>query len=253
MKIGFASDLHFEFGMAEIIIPNDIDVFILAGDIHVTPIGSMKVIELIRQQTSVPILYILGNHEYYFQRMPSITSTYKVITKRVKDAQVLDCKSAIINGVKFFGLTLWSNLSNPLDAFNALTIMNDYKYIRIGQGNKTRTILPTDTTKIWLESKTWLRKALEEEFNGPKVVISHHSPSGITRSDQFRNNKIERAYFSNLEDIIIDYKPNLWIYGHDHIPAKHKLEDTILISSPAGYPFNRDLIREPVIIQTIDI
>ena len=64
MKLRILSDLHVEFEDFEP-PPVDADVVVLAGDIHVRHHG----VDWARERfPGVPVLYVLGNHEYYGHR-----------------------------------------------------------------------------------------------------------------------------------------------------------------------------------------
>ena len=61
MKIQIISDLHQEFGISELCFDNA-DLVIFAGDINL----GTKGIEWIKSKIkNIPVIYILGNHEYY--------------------------------------------------------------------------------------------------------------------------------------------------------------------------------------------
>jgi Icc-related predicted phosphoesterase len=52
---------------------------------------------------------------------------------------------------------------------------------------------------------------------------------------------IAAAYASDLEDFIIETKPDLWIHGHVHEPFDYVIGKTRIICNPHGYvqdPYN---------------
>ena len=70
MKIQILSDLHIEIEEFKI-SETGCDVIVLAGDIHVGDKGVSWAIQNIK---SKPVLYVLGNHEFYgkaYQRLRS--------------------------------------------------------------------------------------------------------------------------------------------------------------------------------------
>ena len=61
MKIQIISDLHQEFGVTELLFDHA-DVVILAGDVNL----GTKGVEWIKTHIpNKPVIYVLGNHEYY--------------------------------------------------------------------------------------------------------------------------------------------------------------------------------------------
>ena len=68
MKIQYLSDLHIETCPFEY-EDCDVDVVILAGDIHVGRRGVEWALETIKDR---PVIYVLGNHEYYKHSFASV-------------------------------------------------------------------------------------------------------------------------------------------------------------------------------------
>jgi predicted phosphodiesterase len=61
MKIQIISDLHQEFGYTDLSF-NNADIVVLAGDVNL----GTKGIEWVKAKISgKPVIYVLGNHEYY--------------------------------------------------------------------------------------------------------------------------------------------------------------------------------------------
>ncbi len=61
MKIQIISDLHQEFGSTELCFDNA-DIVVLAGDIN---LGTKGIDWIKNAIPDKPVLYVLGNHEYY--------------------------------------------------------------------------------------------------------------------------------------------------------------------------------------------
>ncbi len=106
MKIQIVSDLHREFGYTDLEI-DLADVLILAGDIDI----GIKGVEWLRSlKLDIPILYVLGNHEYYKGSYPKTLS-------KIKEAaigthiNILENESIDIAGIRFHGTTLWTDFS----------------------------------------------------------------------------------------------------------------------------------------------
>ncbi len=73
MKIQIISDLHQEFGITDLSFDNA-DLVILAGD---TNLGT-KGIEWVKTKIpEKPVIYILGNHEYYKGSYPKTLNKIK--------------------------------------------------------------------------------------------------------------------------------------------------------------------------------
>ncbi len=73
MKIQIISDLHQEFGMSELNFDNA-DVVVIAGDVNVGTKGIDWILSKIKDK---PVIYVLGNHEYYKGSYPKTLKKLK--------------------------------------------------------------------------------------------------------------------------------------------------------------------------------
>ncbi|QIH34148.1 metallophosphoesterase [Sphingobacterium sp. DR205] len=247
MKIHIVSDLHREFGYNDFNL-RVADVLVLAGDID---LGVKGIHWLKSLSLDIPIIYVLGNHEYY-------KGAYPKTLFKIKDAasnsniHVLENESLEIDHVCFHGCTLWTDFSlngNPA-VYGSLcqNRMNDYKKIRLGDNYaKLRSI---DTFKIHQTSRQWLEKSLSTSQAKHDIVVTHHAPSKRSLPKRYLDDPISSAYASEMEDFIIKHKPSYWIHGHIHDPARYTIGDTEIICNPHGYineaynGFNNNLIIE---------
>lgn len=238
MKIQIISDLHQEFGITEISFEKA-DVVIFAGD---TNLGIKGIQWILSKITNIPVIYILGNHEYYKGSYP------KTLNKIIESAQatnihVLENKSVKLDGITFHGATLWTDfrlLGNPrINGSICQSKMNDYKMIRRDPSySKLRSI---DTFSIHMASRKWLEESIESSNTDKNIVITHHAPSIKSVPLKFREDVVSSAYASDLEEMIFKYQPNYWIHGHIHEPIEYEIGKTKIICNPHGYidePYN---------------
>lgn len=238
LKIQIISDLHFEFGYGDIDF-SIADVLILAGDVHVGSNGLDWIMDTVK---SIPVIYVLGNHEYYKQSYPKLL--YKLRDKaKGSNVHLLENESVVLDGIRFHGATLWTNFElfgDPQVAgYHSQQSMNDYKYIRRDpMYSKLRSI---DVYNIHKVSCDWLKKSLVESNEKRNVVVTHHAPSKKSLPSHRQNDLLSAAYASNLEDMILETKPDLWIHGHIHTCMDYHVGKTRIICNPHGYltePYN---------------
>jgi Icc-related predicted phosphoesterase len=223
MKIQVISDLHQEFGFMDISFENA-DLVILAGDINL----GTKGIEWIKATIkNIPVIYVLGNHEYYKGSYPK---TLKSIQELAKDTNVhvLENKSVVIGNITFHGATLWTDFAllgdSRLNGSFCQEKMNDYKMIRRDPSySKLRSI---DTYVIHQASLKWLQASLESASTEKNIVVTHHAPSIKSIPDDLKDDVLSSAYASNLEPVISKYQPQYWIHEHIHVPKKYQIGDT---------------------------
>ena len=249
MKIQIISDLHLEFGDSQPKF-NNADLVILAGDIHIGTKGIEWILETIPNK---PVIYVIGNHEYYKGTYPK---TLRSIEDQAKstNVHVLEKKSIKIDDIRFHGTTLWTDFSlyGSPSYYGSLcqTQMNDYKKIRTEPNySKLRS---KDVYDIHHSSITWLEKSLSESDSAINIVVTHHAPSPKSLPNTSLEDPISCAYASNLESTIESYKPNFWIHGHVHAPVRYQLHNTEIICNPHGYMdeehngYEKELILEIV-------
>ena len=236
MKLQILSDLHIEFEPFD--IPQvDTDVVILAGDIHTGKRGIDWILEAIPDK---PVIYVLGNHEYYGRAFPKHIHALKTLTKATH-IHVLEQDAVTIDGVLFLGCTLWTNFSlfgnDPrIAGYQATQVMNDYRKIRVNpQYRKLRSL---DTFIIHNRSIAWLQEELEAaNLNGNKtIVITHHAPSDRSIPPKYREDILSTAYASHLDDVVAASGAELWIHGHIHTSQNYTIGKTQVVCNPRGYP-----------------
>ncbi|WP_342644464.1 metallophosphoesterase [Mucilaginibacter sp. CSA2-8R] len=242
MKIQVISDLHQEFGFRELSF-SGADLIVFAGD---TNLG-IKGIEWIKARIKdVPVIYILGNHEYYKGAYPK-TLNKIVAAAEGSNIHVLENKSLVIDDITFHGATLWTNFElfgNPrVSGSFCQGQMNDYRMIRKEPSySKLRSV---DTYNIHQASMKWLEQSLAESLTPYNIVVTHHAPSARSIPDVYRDDLVSAAYTSNLEYFITKHQPDYWVHGHIHQPSRYTIGKTVILCNPHGYIHDRDLGFDP--------
>ena len=102
MKLHILSDLHTEF--ADFSPPEtDANIVVLAGDIG---IGAGGIEWAGRRFPKVPVIYVLGNHEFYDHDI-GLTDDLKAIAPA--NIHVLSNNTLEFEGSRFLGSTLWTD------------------------------------------------------------------------------------------------------------------------------------------------
>jgi hypothetical protein len=147
MKILVYSDLHLEFG--PFAPPHtDADVVVLGGDIA----SGQEGLAWARQQFGdTPIVYVLGNHEFYGAELEDVVVRTRSEALRLGVA-FLDCDSVTVDSTRLLGATLWTDFEvdtergrSGSDAMRlAQKNMHDYAAIR----NRDGTLTPQATQEF---------------------------------------------------------------------------------------------------------
>ena len=238
MRLQILSDLHLEMGGGT---PADVaaarglelaavgDVVVLAGDIAA---GADGIPWAAAQWPDRPVLYVLGNHEFYHRDAQSVIADCRAAAAATANVHFLECDGVTIGGVRFLGATFWTDFDlfgNVRAGKNAAAeLMTDFRVIH----DPETGILEPERTRLWHQhSRGWLKAELTAA-TGPTVVITHHAPH--RRSDHF-GTTASAGFVSHLPELIVDYAPTLWIHGHTHGRDDYRVGATRVVSNQYGY------------------
>jgi len=239
MKLHILSDLHIEFSL---FMPpaTDADIIILAGDIY----KGAKGVDWARNTfPDKPILYVPGNHEFYRSNR-LVMLKHLIFAGFENEVEVMDEDEYILqqNGVRFLGCTLWTNFeyfgaAKKEEAMIAgQSYLNDFRLIQ-ESATQTGLLTPEYSVELHQRALAWLKARLDEPFDGKTVVITHHLPSKLSVSEQYKNDPLTPCFASELDELF--GKMDLWIHGHTHDSFDYMANGTRVICNPRGYVTNR--------------
>lgn len=239
MKLWILSDLHTEF--APFAVPRplpDADKCVVAGDFGVG--GVELALEWLHQHVApaMPVLFVAGNHDYYRTSYLDALEDGRRLAASLDRVHFLENDTIVLGGVTFLGCTLWTDFAldgtQAFSMFEAKSGMNDYKRIKFSKKPYMR-FTPHQTVRFHLDSLAFLERALAAAV-GPKVVITHHAPSRLSLPERLRQDRFSPAYASNLDGLMLEHGPALWVHGHIHDPVDYVVGATRVFSNPRGYP-----------------
>jgi Icc-related predicted phosphoesterase len=245
MNVQIFSDLHVDvLPIKMITIAEGVDAVIVAGD---TCEGALRAFEHLRRivPMSVPILMVLGNHEYYRRFFASELALARAQAPAF-NIHLLENDTVTLGGVRFVGATLWTDYRIFGDANQAAMInacangMNDHR--RIGWQNEPwLRFRPQEAALLHHKSRAYLEGVLATPFAGPTVVVTHHAVHWQSVHPRFRSDPVTAAFVSDLSALIEGHKPALWVHGHVHNSSDYRVGATRIICNPHGYgPENPD-------------
>ncbi|MGU3401587.1 metallophosphoesterase [Brucellaceae bacterium D45D] len=247
MRLWILSDLHQEFADTPW-QPNQIadhDILIAAGDIHQSPAQS---IAYLNSLTRRPIIYVLGNHEFYGKEWTKTLNLCRDATAKTDNIHFLENDVAIINGVRFLGCSLWTDFnvlgSAAFDKHVVERGMADFNQIRLASGGYL-------TTDKWLdrhyESVAWLRSMLSIPFSGPTVVVTHHAPHKKSIHPRYAGDALTAGFVNHLPDLL--EKADIWVHGHVHDTFDYQVANCRVLCNPRGYPRENTGFDEKLVIK----
>ena len=234
MKLNVLSDLHLSVdGMDR--PRNDADVVVLAGDI-----ARPRESAVWATGFDKPVLYVLGNHEFYGGRIDGTTDELKRLCAG-SQVHVLDDDEIVIDGVRFLGSTLWTDfmLFGDGDARNAAMgearkFMRDFTHIRTGDA-AGEVFTPADSAALFAGHADWLDRRLAIPHAGPTVVITHHAPSRQSVHPRYADSPLNACFVSDAEHLLGAARATLWIHGHTHDSFDYAVHGTRVVCNPRGY------------------
>ena len=246
MKITLLSDLHLEHDIGFSPTNPGSDVLILAGDIFVADYFTRSIhsphFERARQAKEFfrmcseeweRVIYIPGNHEYYHGY---IDTGDDILREHVGQyATFLNNESVEIDGVAFFGSTLWTDVGNgnPISEMTLASGMNDFSIIQ--WNNTKRKFSPYEARLLHEDALERMREQLFSVM-AKKVIVGHHAPSYQSVHDKYRPDVyMNHGYYSDLESTINEIDPVLWVHGHMHDSFDYTIGNTRVVCNPKGY------------------
>jgi predicted phosphodiesterase len=248
MRLHILSDLHLEFAP---FAPPEVaaDLLIAAGDIAT---GTEGLQWLRRAYPDRPIIYVLGNHEYYGERYPALLATLRAQAEGT-NVHVLEQEAVTVSGVTILGCTLWTDFDldgDPDEAmYQAEQQMSDYRAITIVADGRDARLRAAHTRAWHRVARAWLEAALGRRQGGPLVVVTHHVPCTRSIAPQYIGDVLNGAFASNLDELIAKSGARLWVHGHTHTAFDYVQGQMRVVCNPRGYPGEPSGFRAELVVE----
>ncbi|MEH2530807.1 putative phosphodiesterase [Bradyrhizobium sp. AZCC 1588] len=250
MRLWIVSDLHLELTRGWDLPPPALrprfDVLIIAGDL--IPRAERGVKWLRERVPDRPIVYIMGNHEFYGVDIDRTVEKAKEAAVGT-NVHVLQNETVRIGNVTFAGATLWTDFALFGDQRRAMAIaaerINDFRKIRVNR--YVERFRPPHALARHEESRAFLETELRKAHSGPIVVVTHHAPHAVELwiSDSPTADDILTAAYRSDLTLLMSPGPDdgrgvlrpadLWIFGHTHESEDTVIGHTRVVSNPKGY------------------
>jgi 3',5'-cyclic AMP phosphodiesterase CpdA len=204
------------------------------------------------------IIFISGNHEYYFNSnaKPTYKNTMEGIDEKIKEyfkatsnklhylnnntIKLSDGKETYI----IIGSTLWSWIPETRRE-SIQSQMNDYSFIYYN--NKKPTSLTSNrVAEMFINNVKFIKQQIAKYKDKHKIIIfTHHKPYISTN---YNPNSLSVAYESDLS-FLFDKYIKLWAYGHTHIADSSVHKKVWFYSNPKGYPSQKTNYKKNISIK----
>lgn len=207
----YASDIHLEYHLQkpwpeiEACAP----YLALAGDIGNPRDKSYHAFLQYCSRRFKHVVLIRGNHDQWNWDMDECQAAIRRVCSRFNNVTFLDNEVMEIDGVRVFGGTLWSDVSDK-----ASKSMNDYAMIRSGG----RPLTPVRTRSLHAATVAQIDGLLSCSRK-PLLCITHHAPLLDMNGHFGADSPVISAFCSDLDRL---FRPPLagWISGHTHSSTK---------------------------------
>jgi hypothetical protein len=205
---------------------------------------------LARIEPYMPVVYILGNHDYYGSTIEAALASARRASNG-SNLMILENETAIFGDVRIVGATLWTDFEVPhggpgpqlpLPARRSVAIQVAQRYMldfheifsspAYGQ---PRLVSPEELLDRHGESHAYIDEELANPFDGRTVVLTHHAPSPRSLHPGFLGHPSNGAFASDLSLLIERRQPDLWVHGHVHKCFDYMQRQTRIICNPRGY------------------
>lgn len=230
VKLQIASDMHLEFYAGNtpkalrIInqMPHLADTLILAGDIcSLARIEASEVLLRAFCDKWKNVLYVPGNHEFYGTSIEKGHQALEQLTLELDNLHWLRPQAVVwLGDRRFIGDTLWF-ADGPMN-WHYGKQMNDFRQIL--------------DARMAYDRNTEARGWFEQELAPGDIVVTHHLPSYALVQDLYKGDPLNVFYANNLDSLIADRKPALWVHGHTHVHHDRVLGETRVVANAKGYP-----------------
>ncbi len=253
MRCRYMSDLHLEAQEFEGHLPEG-DILIIAGDLCMAKFLDPARTDLysVRHRNRVSrfveaatknfehILFVAGNHEPY---QGTFDDTIPLLRDNLHGVTVLDNEHADIDGVRFFGATLWSDFEGRSQACmdHVRRAVGEFLLVkkRRADSNGETTLTkfqPEDALAEFDKSLAALRQSRDDGFQGQMVVITHHSPSLKGLNALHKGNGLDGAFASDLDQLITELSNvRYWVHGHTHVQTSYRVGETTVVANCRGF------------------
>ena len=89
--------------------------------------------------------------------------------------------------------------------------------------------------EVYLENSNTVA-FLEEHTQSRDIVVTHHLPSPMSIAKEYEGNDLNRFFMCDMEDVMKERQPRLWLHGHTHSSADYCIFATRIVCNPLGYP-----------------
>lgn len=220
------SDLHTNFhrdggkSLIDGLYDKNVDIAVIVGDLSVV-VNNLLQDNIKRLCNKFPeVVFVAGNHEYYHSSLVRVDDILGDIESKTSNFTWLNNSRVVVDGIPFIGATLWFPASPT--TFANERFLNDFNCILDAPHIYDRYI---DTVDFF-----------ESNMQENDIVVTHHMPTHKSVVPRYKASKLNCFFACDLDEMIKDKKPKVWLHGHAHQSIDYMYHSTHIACNPFGYP-----------------
>lgn len=252
MKIQYCSDLHLEFDeniaflKQNPLVPSG-EILVIAGDFYLLGAKREFISDILTYLSKnwKAVFWLPGNHEYY--HYSASNAHLEQLEEITENVFWVNNKSVEMNDIRFVFTTLWSHI-RPENVSYCESGVSDFKAISYN----LKRLRSNEFNFLNRESLKFIRQELRVSKAYNKIVVTHHVPTYINYPSIYLGSRINDAFVSDNVELIEEYQPDFWIYGHSHVNTpEFNIGKTRLVTNQLGYvkEYENKLFRKDAVIE----
>ncbi len=203
-----------------------VDVVVATGHLTDSAEGTVRHLRKLFPRP-LPIVLVLGPGEFQGSD-GEVTVRQARRSAAAQGVTLLDDASAVIQGVRFVGSTLWTDFR--LHGSDAATVEAALDAARpafdgLNIRRQGRRLTPLSSTGLHWRSRSWLGLSLPTAL--PTVVVTHHAPTAANMPSSPFLDPLAASRASRCEDLVRQSGALLWIHGGresvDHVVGRTRV------------------------------
>lgn len=196
-------------------------MLVLAGDISST---ELPLVLLAFADRFKRVVFVPGNHDFWGKDQATVRAACGWAMDRAPNLSCLHRGVVEIEGRRFLGTTLWFPKTRMSEVRRGSSGMQWSDYAKI-EGFST-----------WgYDDHAKAVRFLREELRAGDIVVTHHLPSWRSVHPMRAADPDNCFYVADVEDLIVEREPALWMHGHTHESLDYRIGETRVVCNPYGY------------------
>ncbi len=256
MRLHLASDLHLDshHGRGYLDTAPDADLALLPGDLGdgdwlLANDGYRLGLAPLRA-AGMPCWLLAGNHEYHGLSCPEGLTPLRAAATAA-GGTLLQRQTRMIGRWRLIGTTLWTDYAlhdAVRDACRAVHHWPDFTRI----GHRDGRLSAEQQIAQFHAERDWLAAELNAGDPARSIVMTHHGCSARSLPAAERHEAAAAAFVSDLEALILERQPALWVHGHSHHAADYRIGATRVVCNPRGEPGQRTGFEPGLVLELPD-